>query len=70
MTFPSKEPHMLQLTAPLTKRQLELLTARKHLEHRLCADTLPATDYGLAARRAHIDAELARIEVDKQQVPV
>jgi len=56
---------MVQLTSPLTQHQLELLTTRKHLERRLCADTLPTNDYGLAAQRDRIDAELARLEASK-----
>ncbi len=56
---------MFHLTAPVTKRQLELLTARKRLEHRMSFDTLPANGYGLAARVEVIDVELAEIEQGK-----
>jgi hypothetical protein len=56
---------MFHLTAPVTKRQLELLQARKRLERRMSYDTLPANGYGLAARVEVIDAELAEIEQSK-----
>ena len=56
---------MFHLTAPVTKRQLELLTVRKRLERRLCWGTLPANDYGLAAQVEAIDAELETIEQGK-----
>ena len=56
---------MFHLTAPVTQRQLELLTVRKRLERRLCWGTLPANDYGLASQVESIDAELNQIEQDK-----
>ena len=56
---------MFHLTAPVTQRQLELLTTRKRLERRLCWGTLPANDYGLAAQVEAIDAELETIEESK-----
>lgn len=56
---------MFHLTAPVTKRQLELLQVRKRLEHRLSFDTLPLNGYGLAAQVEVIDAELAEIEQSK-----
>jgi hypothetical protein len=56
---------MFHLTAPITKRQLELLQARKRLERRMSYDTLPANDYGLAAKVEGIDAELRAIEEGK-----
>lgn len=56
---------MFHLTAPVTKRQLELLTVRKRLERRLCWGNLPANNYGLAAQVEAIDAELERIETGK-----
>jgi len=56
---------MFHLTAPVTKRQLELLQARKRLEHRMSFSTLPLNDYGLAAKVAVIDAELTEIEQSK-----
>ena len=56
---------MFHLTAPVTKRQLELLTVRKRLERRLCWGTLPANDYGLAAQVENINAELNEIEQGK-----
>ena len=56
---------MVHLTAPVTKRQLELLTVRKRLERRLWWSTLPANDYGLASQVKSIDAELKAIEQGK-----
>ena len=56
---------MFHLTAPVTKRQLELLTVRKRLERRLCWGTLPTNDYGLASQVESIDAELNEIEQGK-----
>ncbi len=56
---------MFHLIAPVTKRQLELLQARKRLERRMSFDTLPANGYGLAARVEGIDAELRAIEEGK-----
>lgn len=56
---------MVHLTAPVTKRQLELLRARQRLERRLSFDTLPANGYGLVTRVEGIDAELRAIEADK-----
>ena len=56
---------MFHLTAPVTRRQLELLQARQRLERRLCWGTLPANDYGLASQVESIDAELNEIEQDK-----
>ena len=56
---------MFHLTAPVTKRQLELLTVRKRLERRLCWGTLPANDYGLASQVESIDTELNEIEAAK-----
>ena len=56
---------MFHLTAPVTARQLELLTVRKRLERRLCWGTLPANDYGLASQVEAIDAELEIIEEGK-----
>ena len=53
---------MFHLTAPVTERQLELLTVRKRLERRLCWATLSANDYGLANQVESIDAELKAIE--------
>lgn len=57
---------MFHLTAPVTKRQLELLTVRKRLERRMCWGTLPANDYGLAAQVEVINAELETIEQGKR----
>jgi hypothetical protein len=56
---------MFHLTAPVTKRQLELLQVRKRLERRMSFDTLPANGYGLAAQVEVIDAELTEIEQSK-----
>ena len=56
---------MFHLTAPVTARQLELLTVRKRLERRLCWGSLPANDYGLASQVESIDAELNEIEQGK-----
>jgi hypothetical protein len=56
---------MVHLTAPVTKRQLELLQARKRLKRRMSFDTLPLNDYGLAARVEGIEAELRAIEDGK-----
>lgn len=56
---------MVHLTAPITKRQLELLQAHKRLEHRLSFSTLPLNDYGLAAQVEGIEAELRAIEEGK-----
>ncbi len=56
---------MVQLTAPLSKRQLVLLRTRACLERRLCAPT--TCDYGLAARIKEIDHELTRIETAKRR---
>ena len=56
---------MFHLTAPVMKRQLELLTVRQRLERRLCWGTLPANDYGLAAQVEAIDVELETIEQRK-----
>lgn len=58
---------MVYLTAPVTERQLELITARKRLECRLSFGTLPANGYGLAAQVEGIDAELRAIENGKGQ---
>ena len=56
---------MFHLTAPITKRQLELLQVRKRLERRLSFDTLPLNDYGLAAEVKGVEAELEAIEQAK-----
>ena len=56
---------MFHLTAPVTKRQLELLRTRKGLERRMCRDTLPFNGYGLAAQVKAIDAKLETIEEGK-----
>lgn len=56
---------MVQLTAPLTTRQLVLLRTRACLERRLCAPT--TCDYGLASRVEEIDRELTRIETAKRR---
>ena len=56
---------MVQLTAPLTKRQLALLQNRKSLEKRLTAPT--ASDYGLSTRIEQLDHELNQIEIAKHQ---
>ena len=53
---------MFHLTAPITKRQLELIQVRKRLEHRMCFDSQP---YGVAAKVERIDAELETIEQGK-----
>lgn len=59
---------MVQLTAPLTTRQLVLLRTRACLERRLCAPT--TCDYGLASRVEEIDRELTQIETAKRpEVP-
>ncbi len=58
---------MFHLTAPITKRQLELLQVRKRLERRLSFDTLPLNDYGLAAEVKGVEAELEAIEQAKGQ---
>ena len=42
---------MFHLTAPITKRQLELLQARKRLERRMSYDTLPAKPKGIGRWR-------------------
>ena len=55
---------MFHLTAPITKRQLELLQVRKRLEHRMCFESQP---YGVAAKVEKIDAELEAIEQGKGQ---
>lgn len=57
---------MVNLTAPVTRRQLELLQRRKHLERRMSFDSLPANGYGLAAQVEKVDAELAAIERSKK----
>lgn len=60
---------MVQLTAPLTQRQVVLLKTRACLERRLCAPT--TCDYGLARRIEEIDRELTRIETAKRpEVPI
>ncbi len=56
---------MFHLTAPITKRQLELLQVRKRLERRLSFDTYPLNDYGLAAEVRGVEAELRAIEASK-----
>ncbi len=56
---------MFHLTAPITKRQLELLQVRKRLERRLSFDTYPLNDYGLAAEVRGVEAELEAIEASK-----
>ena len=56
---------MFHLTAPITKRQLELLHVRKRLERRLSFDTYPLNDYGLAAEVRGVEAELEAIEASK-----
>ena len=53
---------MFHLTAPITKRQLELLQVRKRLEHRMCFESQP---YGVAAKVERINAELETIEQGK-----
>ena len=53
---------MFHLTAPITKRQLELLQVRKRLERRMCFESQP---YGVAAKVERIDAELQTIEQGK-----
>ena len=59
---------MVQLTAPLTTRQLVLLRTRACLERRLCTPTV--CDYGLATRVEEIDRELTQIETAKRpEVP-
>lgn len=55
---------MVQLTAPLTERQLVLLKTRSCLERRLYAPTV--CDYGLATRVEEIDHELTQIEAAKR----
>ena len=55
---------MFHLTAPITKRQLELLQVRKRLERRLCFESHP---YGVGAEVERIDAELEAIEQGKDQ---
>ena len=56
---------MIQLTAPLTKRQLALLQAHRSLEHRLQAPTF--RDYGLYTRIEQLEQELSQIETAKRQ---
>ncbi len=56
---------MIQLTAPLTTRQVVLLKTRACLEHRLYAPT--SYDYGLTSRIDKIDHELTRIETAKRR---
>lgn len=56
---------MIQLTAPLTKRQLALLQTRKSLERRLQAPT--SHDYGIATQIDQLDDELDQIEMAKRQ---
>ena len=59
---------MVQLTAPLTQRQVVLLRTRACLERRLCAPT--RCDYGLSTHVEEIDRELTRIETAKRpEVP-
>lgn len=58
---------MFHLTAPITKRQLELLTIKKRLERRLCFESSP---YGVAAKVERIDTELEAIEQNKGQKEV
>ena len=56
---------MVQLTAPLTKRQLALLQTFKSLERRLQAPT--SRDYGLATQIEQLEHELSQIETTKRQ---
>ena len=56
---------MVQLTAPLTKRQLALLQTRKSLKRRLQAPT--SRDYGLYTRIEQLEQELSQIETAKRQ---
>ena len=56
---------MVQLTAPLTQRQIVLLRTRACLKRRLCAPT--RCDYGLVSRVQEIDEELTHIETAKRQ---
>lgn len=55
---------MFHLTAPITKRQLELIQIRKRLERHLSFESSP---YGVAAKVEKIDAELESIEQGKGQ---
>ena len=56
---------MVQLTAPLTKRQLASLQTRKSLKRRLQAPT--SRDYGRATQIEQLDHELSQIEAAKHQ---
>ena len=56
---------MIQLTAPLTKRQLALLQTRKSLERRLQAPT--SRDYGVSTQLEQLERELSEIETAKRQ---
>lgn len=56
---------MVQLTAPLTKRQLALLQTFKSLKHRLQAPT--SRDYRLSTQIEQLEQELAQLEIAKHQ---
>ena len=56
---------MVQLTAPLTERQLASLQTRKSLERRLQAPT--SRDYGIATQIEPPEQELSQIEAAKRQ---
>jgi hypothetical protein len=58
---------MTNLTAPITRRQLELLQARTSLERRMSFETTPPNGYGLAAQVEAIDDALATIERAKRE---
>ena len=58
---------MVTLTAPLTKKQLDLLNLREHLERRMSFDTTPPNGYGLGAQVQRIDDELATLEQSKRK---
>ena len=56
---------MVQLTAPLTKRQLALLRTRKSLERRLQTPT--SCDYGVSTQIEQLEREFSQLEMAKHQ---
>ncbi len=56
---------MVQLTAPLTKRQLASLQTRKSLKRRLQAPM--SRDYGRATQIEQLEQELSQLEIAKHQ---
>ena len=56
---------MIQLTAPLTKRQLASLQTCKSLKRRLQAPT--SRDYGIATQIEELEQELTQLEMAKRQ---